>query len=69
MILEEERKCKECKWLTDKDRTPHGYECMQPDKQKKWNKTRSLWMGELRRDTARYKQPNAPVCKKFEPIE
>lgn len=61
-----ENKCKECKWLTGA-RTRAGIECMQPDLQDKWNKIKTLWMGELRRDVARYKQPNAPACKRFDP--
>lgn len=68
MITIEEHKCKECKWLIG-ERTSVGVECMQPDKQKKWNKTPMLWAGELRRNVARYKQPSALVCKKFEPID
>jgi len=34
ILVEDEHKCKECKWLTGK-RTSVGVECMQPDKQKK----------------------------------
>ena len=66
--MTEEHKCKECRWLTG-ERKSRGVECMQPDKQEKWNKAKSLWMGEFRRDNARYKQPNAPACKKFEAKE
>lgn len=65
--MTEEHKCKECRWLTG-ERKSIGVECMQPDKQEKWNNAKTLWMGEFRRDTARYKQPNAPACKKYEPI-
>ena len=68
ILVEDEHKCKECKWLTG-ERTSVGVECMQPDKQEKWNKTPMLWAGELRRNVARYKQPSALVCKKFEPID
>ena len=63
--MNEEYKCKDCKWLTGQ-KNIRGIECMNPKLQEKWNKAKTLWMGELRKDTARYKQRNAPACKKFE---
>lgn len=68
IMIIEEHKCKECKWLTGEKKSI-GVECLQPEKQKRWNEKRNLWMGEFRKDTARYKQPSALVCKKFEPID
>ena len=65
IVVEEEHKCKECKWLTDKNRTLKGYECIQPEKKAKWDKAEASWMGDIRK-VGRYKQPAAPVCKKFE---
>ena len=66
--MNEEYKCKDCKWLTGQ-KNIRGIECMHPKNQEKWNKAKTLWMGELRKDTARYKQRNAPACKKFEAKE
>lgn len=66
--MNEEYKCKDCKWLTGQ-KNIRGVECMNPKLQEKWNKAKTLWMGELRKDTARYKQRNAPACKKFEAKE
>lgn len=63
--MNEEYKCKDCKWLTGR-KNIRGIECMNPVLQEKWNGAKNLWMGELRKDTARYKQRNAPACKKFE---
>ena len=61
-------KCRDCKWLTGK-RSSIGIECMQPDNQKKWNEKE-----EVRRRAniyfvkvvARYRQPSAKACKRFE---
>ena len=61
-----QNKCKDCKWLTGK-KTKAGVECMNPENQSKWLKKMYLWMGEFRQPNARYKQPCAPACKKFEP--
>ena len=66
--MEEEHRCRECKWLTGEKRGS-AYECMQPEKQAKWNNQKNLWMGELRKTTARYKQRGGLACKKFEPLE
>jgi hypothetical protein len=66
--MSEEYKCKDCKWLTGR-KNIRGIECMNPVLQEKWNGAKTLWMGELRKDTARYKQRNAPACKKFEAKE
>ncbi len=63
--IEEEHKCKECKWLTNEVRTPKGFECIQPEKKAMWDAKQASWMGEVRK-IGRYKQPNAPVCKRFE---
>lgn len=63
--MNEEYKCKDCKWLTGR-KNIRGVECMNPVLQEKWNGQKNMWMGELRKDTARYKQRNAPACKKFE---
>lgn len=66
--MTEEYKCKDCKWLTGK-KNIRGIECMHPKNQEKWNKAKTLWMGELRKDSARYKQGSALACKKFEAKE
>lgn len=66
--MTEEYKCKDCKWLTGK-KNIRGIECMHPKNQEKWNKAKTLWMGELRKDSARYKQGSAIACKKFEAKE
>ena len=66
--MTEEYKCKDCKWLTGK-KNIRGIECMNPKNQEKWNKAKTLWMGELRKDSARYKQGSALACKKFEAKE
>ena len=66
--MNEEYKCKDCKWLTGR-KNIRGIECMNPVLQEKWNGAKNLWMGELRKDTARYKQGSALACKKFEAKE
>ena len=66
--MNEEYKCKDCKWLTGQ-KNIRGIECMNPVLQEKWNKAKTLWMGELRKDSARYKQGSALACKKFEAKE
>lgn len=66
--MTEEPKCRDCKWLTGR-KTIRGIECMNPKNQEKWNKAKTLWMGELRKDSARYKQGSALACKKFEAKE
>jgi hypothetical protein len=66
--MTEEPKCRDCKWLTGK-KNIRGIECMNPKNQEKWNKAKTLWMGELRKDSARYKQGSALACKKFEAKE
>lgn len=66
--MTEEPKCRDCKWLTGK-KNIRGIECMHPKNQEKWNKAKTLWMGELRKDSARYKQGSALACKKFEAKE
>lgn len=66
--MNEEHKCRDCKWLTGR-KNIRGIECMNPKNQEKWNKAKTLWMGELRKDSARYKQGSALACKKFEAKE
>ena len=61
-------KCKDCAHLCGRTSSV-GIECMQPDNQKKWNEKQALLnaRGIARKVSARYKQPSAKACKKFEP--
>ena len=67
-MSEDKHICRECKWLKG-ERTSHGIECMQPDNQAKWDRNKTLWMGEYRMPHARWKHPIAQACKRFETIE
>lgn len=66
--MNEEKLCRYCKWLTGV-KTPKGIECMNPEKQAEWERRKTLWMGEFRMPNARYKQPCANACKRYEPME
>lgn len=61
-------KCKDCAHLCGRTSSV-GIECMQPDNQKKWNEKQELLnsRGIARKVAARFKQPSAKACKKFEP--
>ena len=61
-------KCKHCKYLTGVQ-LGSRIECMNPILQKKWNLNKTLWKGNERRDTARYKTINNKACQHFEPKE
>lgn len=61
-------KCKDCRFHCGRTSSV-GRECMQPDNQAKWNEKQALLdaRGIARKITARFKQPSANACKKFEP--
>lgn len=63
-------KCRECKHLIGR-KSSVGIECMQADNQAKWNalEQKNIKANKLYpKVTARYKQPSAKACRRFEEV-